>query len=65
MVLDETLNLLKSGGIYLIDDMLPQPNWPLNHDKNVERLIQDLENRTDIQLIKMCWSTGLILITKK
>lgn len=65
VVLDETLSLLKSGGIYLIDDMLPQPNWPLNHDKNVERLIQDLENRTDIQLTKMCWSTGLILITKK
>ncbi|MEN2486200.1 class I SAM-dependent methyltransferase [Flavobacterium sp. B11] len=65
VVFDETLNLLKSGGIYLIDDMLPQPNWPLNHDKNVERLIQDLENRTDIQLTKMCWSTGLILITKK
>lgn len=65
VVLEETLNLLNSGGIYLIDDMLPQRNWPANHDKNVERLIQDLENRTDIQLTKMCWSTGLILITKK
>ncbi|KAF2507722.1 methyltransferase domain-containing protein [Flavobacterium zhairuonense] len=64
-VLEETLNLLKSGGIYLIDDMLPQSNWPQNHDKNVEMLIQKLENRKDIQLTKMCWSTGLILITKK
>ena len=64
LVLDETLNLLSSGGIYLIDDMLPQRNWPPNHDKNVEKLIQDLEKRQDIQLTKMCWSTGLILITK-
>lgn len=63
-VLDETLNLLHSGGIYLIDDMLPQKNWPVNHDKNVEKLIQDLEKRQDIQLTKMCWSTGLVLITK-
>ena len=65
VVLEETLNLLKSGGIYLIDDMLPQPNWPENHEKNVEVLVQNLESRKDIQLTKMCWSTGLILITKK
>jgi predicted O-methyltransferase YrrM len=65
VVLDETLNLLNSGGIYLIDDMLPQRNWPANHDKNVEKLILELEKRQDIQLTKMCWSTGLILITKK
>lgn len=64
VVLEETLNLLNPGGIYLIDDMLPQRNWPVNHDKNVEKLIQDLEKRTDIQLTKMCWSTGLVLITK-
>ncbi|MBS7254932.1 O-methyltransferase [Flavobacterium branchiicola] len=64
-VLEETLNLLNSGGIYLIDDMLPQSNWPKNHGKNVEVLIQDLEKRKDIQLTKMRWSTGLILITKK
>jgi predicted O-methyltransferase YrrM len=25
--LDETLSLLKPGGLYVIDDMLPQPNW--------------------------------------
>ncbi|WP_233074018.1 O-methyltransferase [Flavobacterium sp. IB48] len=30
-VLEETLQLLNPGGIYLIDDMLPQPNWPENH----------------------------------
>ncbi|WPO80383.1 O-methyltransferase [Flavobacterium sp. KACC 22761] len=64
-VLEETLNLLNSSGIYLIDDMLPQPNWPKDHEKNVEILIQNLENRKDIQLTKMRWSTGLILITKK
>jgi len=64
VILEETLNLLNHGGIYLIDDMLPQPNWPENHNKNVEILIADLEKRKDIQLTKMCWSTGLILITK-
>jgi len=62
--LDETLNLLKPGGFYIIDDMLPQPNWPVNHQQNVDRLVSDLEGRTDIRLTKMNWSTGLIIITK-
>jgi predicted O-methyltransferase YrrM len=26
--LNEALELLKPGGIYVIDDMLPQPTWP-------------------------------------
>ncbi|MFO7634114.1 MAG: class I SAM-dependent methyltransferase, partial [Caldilinea sp.] len=26
--LEETLQLLRPGGLYVIDDMLPQPNWP-------------------------------------
>ncbi|MFB0907398.1 MAG: hypothetical protein QMB03_03790 [Spirosomataceae bacterium] len=33
--LKETLNLLKVGGFYVIDDMTQQPNWPDGHDKNV------------------------------
>ncbi len=29
--LDEALSLLRAGGIYVIDDLLPQPNWPEGH----------------------------------
>ncbi|PWT76736.1 MAG: SAM-dependent methyltransferase [Bacteroidetes bacterium] len=61
---EETWRLLKRGGIYLIDDMLPQPNWPSDHPENVARLIKDLERRDDLQLTKMNWSTGIILVTK-
>ncbi|HEX4851010.1 MAG TPA: SAM-dependent methyltransferase, partial [Puia sp.] len=61
---DETWQLLKKGGIYLIDDMLPQPNWPEDHPENVARLISQLESRDDLQLTKMNWSTGIILVTK-
>ena len=62
--LDETLSLLKRGGIYLIDDMLPQENWPKEHDIKANHLIQHLENREDIMLTKMCWSTGIVICTK-
>jgi len=38
--LDETLSLLKVGGIYIIDDMLPQDNWPDDHSDKVSALVK-------------------------
>ena len=38
--LDETLALLRPGGMYVIDDLLPQPNWPDGHAPKVPALIQ-------------------------
>ena len=63
--LDETLSLLKPGGLYVIDDMLPQPNWPVGHDEKATSLVSQLEARTDVQLVKLAWSTGIMLVVKK
>ena len=62
--LDETLALLKLGGLYVIDDMLPQPNWPDGHAVKVTGLIETLEGRPDLRLTKLNWSTGLIVAAK-
>ena len=61
---EETWALLKEGGFYIIDDMLPQPNWPLGHAEKVEKLIKELENRKDLIMTKMNWSTGIIMVVK-
>ncbi|OIR24814.1 O-methyltransferase [Bathymodiolus thermophilus thioautotrophic gill symbiont] len=63
--LEELLNLLKGGGIYLIDDMLPQENWPEGHNIKADNLVQYLENREDFNCVKLNWSTGIIICTKK
>ena len=63
--LDETLDLLKIGGIYLIDDMLPQDNWPEGHCIKANNLVNYLEQRKDFLITKMRWSTGVIICTKK
>ena len=63
--LDATLNSLSAGGFYVIDDMLPQPNWPGGHSDNVDRLLADLKNRDDLQIVKLAWSTGILIATKK
>ncbi|CAM4071089.1 Predicted O-methyltransferase YrrM [Pedobacter westerhofensis] len=63
-VLDQTLELLKVGGFYLIDDLLPQPNWPEEHPQRVEKLLETLKQRGDIVQTTLNWSTGLMLFTK-
>ena len=63
--IDQTLDLVKSGGLYIIDDMTPQPNWPDGHEEKVRKLIEYLENREDFNLTKLNWSTGVIIATRK
>lgn len=62
--LEETLSLLKKGGLYIIDDMLPQETWPKGHDKKAKNLILSLEQREDLSLTKMDWSTGIVVCSK-
>src|SRR5688572_18168493 len=44
MLLEETLALLRPGGIYLVDDMNPQPNWPEGHAEKAATLSAFLVN---------------------
>ena len=62
--LEETLELLKPGGFYLIDDMNPQTNWPAGHDSKAKDLAEYLERREGFAITKLNWSTGVILCVK-
>lgn len=63
--LDRALALLPPGGIYVIDDMLPQPAWPPNHAPNVARLLDTLEQLEGLEIVRLTWSTGIVLAVKK
>lgn len=65
LLLDEALSMLNTGGLYIIDDMLPQSNWPDGHQDKAIKLIQDLESRDDLQLTKQVWATGIVIGVKK
>jgi predicted O-methyltransferase YrrM len=65
LLLEEVLAMLNKGGFYIIDDMLPQPNWPEGHQQKAINLIQLLEQREDLSLTKQVWSTGIIVAVKK
>lgn len=62
--LDETLQLIKPGGFYVIDDMLPQPNWPHGHAEKAKALLDHLYQREDLLITMMEWSTGVAVCTK-
>jgi len=63
--LDLALNLLKTGGIYLVDDMNAQPNWPEGHAEKATALTNTLLSRQGFHVTKLEWSTGLILCVKR
>lgn len=55
---------LKPGGIYVIDDMQPQGNWPDGHGERVVGLLTSLQQRSDCMVVEMDWSTGLAIAAK-
>jgi len=61
---EEAWAIVKPGGFYIIDDMLPQPNWPEGHAERVAAFIAMLEDRNDVTLTKLNWSTGIIICVK-
>ena len=65
LLADEVISMLNKGGLYIIDDMLIQPNWPEGHQEKAIRLINYLETREDLLLTKQAWSTGIIIAVKK
>ena len=64
-LLDEVLEMLNPAGLYVIDDMLPQPNWPAGHADKVAHLIATLEKRGDFQVTKLSWASGVVIATKR
>ena len=65
LLLDEVLDMLNPGALYIIDDMLPQPNWPEGHDQKAIKLLNDLDARPDLVLVKQMWATGIVIAVKK
>ena len=63
--LDQALALLRAGGIYLVDDLLPQPNWPPGHAPKVPLLIDQIEHEPCLVLCKFAWSSGLLVAVRR
>ena len=63
--LDDALALLRPGGVYVIDDLLPQANWPDGHAPKVPMLINDIERRDEFATVRLAWASGLMLVVRR
>jgi predicted O-methyltransferase YrrM len=63
-LLEQALDLLAPAGLYVIDDMLPQPNWPEGHADKVAALITTLEQLKAFRVTKLSWASGIVIATK-
>jgi predicted O-methyltransferase YrrM len=64
-VLDETLKIVKPGGFYVIDDLLPQPNWPEGHGEKVDILMYRLSADPRFSMVPITWSTGVAILVRR
>ena len=63
--LEDALALVKPGGLYVIDDLLPQPNWPDGHAEKVPVLLKQLANDPRFVLCPMAWASGVAVAVRK
>ena len=63
--LDDALAVVRVGGFYVIDDMLPQPNWPDGHAEKVPALLERLASHPDFTIAPLVWSSGAVIAVRR
>jgi predicted O-methyltransferase YrrM len=62
--LEQALALVRVGGFYFVDDLLPQPNWPAGHEPTVSALIERLATHDQFLVTKLAWASGLMVLVR-
>ena len=62
--LDDALSLLADEGIYIVDDLLPQDNWPEGPASKVSVFIENMMSRPELTVEYWEWASGILLACK-
>ncbi|HLK17681.1 MAG TPA: class I SAM-dependent methyltransferase [Bryobacteraceae bacterium] len=62
--LDDALRVVRLGGFYVIDDMLPQSNWPEGHAARVLALLETLAAHAEFEIAPMAWASGVVVAVR-
>lgn len=62
--LGAALALLAPGGFYVVDDLLPVPDWP-EGEALARGLVATLDAHPELAVAKLAWSTGLLVATRR
>ena len=62
--LPAALTLVRPGGFYIGDDMLPQQNWPPGHQERVDALSDKLSALSGWTLLNLAWGSGFVIAVR-
>ena len=62
---DDALALVRPGGFYVVDDLLPKSSWPVGHQNTVATLVADLERYGEFVQVALAWASGLRLLVRR
>jgi len=62
---NQALNLVAPGGFYVVDDLLPQPNWPEGHAEKIPPLLYTLSSHPVFFSLPMAWASGIAVLVRK
>jgi predicted O-methyltransferase YrrM len=60
----DAMALVRRGGFYVGDDMLPRPNWPEDHQQRIDSLISTLGSAPGWTVTTLAWGTGFVLAVR-
>jgi hypothetical protein len=63
--LDQTLEMVKPGEFYVIDDLNQQENWPEEHQDKVILLIEKLKCQLNFSVLTLDFGTGIMVLCRK
>lgn len=63
--LDDAMALVRRGGFFIGDDMLPQVNWPENHEERADGLATRLERLKGWTTVTLRWGSGFVIAVRQ
>ncbi len=63
--MEDCLRIVKHGGFYIVDDLIPQVKWPEGHAEKVPVLIEHLAGDGRFAIAPLYWATGVIVAVRR
>jgi predicted O-methyltransferase YrrM len=63
--LDNALALVRHGGFFVGDDMLPQANWPEDHQERADGLATHLQKLEGWATVTLRWGSGFVIAVRQ
>jgi predicted O-methyltransferase YrrM len=61
----QLLDLIAPGGLYIGDDLLPQPTWAPEQPGHVETFLGEIGRNDGLAVTVMNWASGLVVAAKQ